>query len=307
VANGVINQKILVVGSANVDLVFRTAKLPRTGETVLGDSFSTHPGGKGANQAVAIGRLGATVDFVGCVGSDAFGTSIDSSLTSAHVGIKHLAKVDDVSTGTAGIYVDDQGRNMIVVAAGANCRITADQVRVAIEEVSPAIVLTQLETPEPAVLAAAQCRRFVLNPAPVRDIPDEVLRRCYLITPNETELEALTGIPASDIDSCRAGCRKLLERGAENVIVTLGERGCYWQSATNGGHFPAPHVDPIDTTAAGDVFNGALVRCLAKEMPFEESIQFANVAAAISTTRHGAQESAPDLETVTTFLAQSTK
>jgi ribokinase len=278
---------VLVVGSANMDLVFRTARMPSPGETLLGGQFATHPGGKGANQAVAIGRLGGAVSFVGKVGSDAFGVALRQSLTEATVNVDFL-QISEAPTGTAGIFVDDAGQNMIVVAPGANAEVSAEEVRIALQTLRPSVTLAQLEIPLEAVLAAAQADRFILNPAPARQLPDDLLDRCFALTPNEFELQALTGI-----DSTEEAAKRLLDRGVQNVIVTLGEQGSYWVSASGGLHFPVPLVSPIDTTGAGDAFNGALAMFLAEGQDLANAIPLANCVGALATTRPGAQEAMP--------------
>lgn len=291
---------ILVVGSANADHVFRGPRLPLPGETVLGDSFAIFPGGKGANQAVAAGRLGADVSFVGSMGQDADGDMLLAGLQEAGVDTRFVWRRAE-PTGAAGIFVDENGRNMIVAAPGANALVTAEEVETALRSAQPEWVLCQLEVPMPAMVAASTGPKFVLNPAPARAVPEEVLSRCFAIVPNETELEALTGIAPTDEASCRAGAAKLLEKGVENVIVTLGERGAQW--VWNGGSriYGAPSVKAIDTTAAGDVFCGALVSFLSFGRQMDEAIHWANRAAALSTTRLGAQSSAPTREEVERF------
>lgn len=282
---------VLVVGSANMDLVFRTARMPQPGETLLGGQFATHPGGKGANQAVAIGRLGGAVRFVGRVGRDGFGESLRHSLVEAGVSVEHL-RVSEAPTGTAGIFVDDAGQNMIVVAPGANGEVTPEDVFAAMQ--TPAdVVLAQLEIPLAAVAAAASAERFILNPAPACPLPDGVLARCFALTPNESELAALTG--GADLS---AGCARLLDLGVENVIVTLGERGSYWASRAGGRSFAAPVIQPVDTTAAGDAFNGALAMFLAEGRELANAIPLANCVGALATTRAGAQGSMPSREEV---------
>lgn len=284
---------VLVVGSANMDLVFGTRRMPAPGETVLGLSFATHPGGKGANQAVAIGRLGGEVSFAGCVGSDAFGAELRAGLVAASVGVEHLG-VWEGPSGTAGIFVDDEGRNMIVVAPGANDAVSPARVDAALGALDPDVALAQLEVPLPPVEAASRAKRFILNPAPARPLPDSLLAGCFALTPNESELRALTGIEATDEDACRAAAHRLLDRGVQNVVATLGDRGCYWASAEGERHFPAPPVAAVDTTAAGDAFNGALALFVAEGRDLANALALANCVGALSVTRRGAQASMPD-------------
>jgi ribokinase len=286
---------VVVVGSVNMDLVFRSERLPKPGETLLGHGFTTHPGGKGANQAVAIARLGGVVEFVGAVGDDAFGVALRAGLVAAGVGVGALRTVEAESSGTAGILVDDAGMNSIVVAPGANGRVSAEQVREACQGAD--VVLAQLEIPLEAV-AAIDVPKFILNPAPARPLPDDLLARCFALTPNETEAGILTGITPTDDASALASGRRLLEKGVENVIITLGARGCYWVSARGGRHFPPLAVQAVDTTAAGDAFNGALAWFVASGWEFEKAITWANAVGALSTTRRGAQESMPEFGAV---------
>ncbi len=287
---------VLVVGSANMDLVFRCARIPRAGETLLGGEFSTHPGGKGANQAVAIGRLGGSVSFVGAVGVDGFGGVLRESLSGAGVSVAWLESRADLATGAACIVIDDAGMNSIVVAPGANAGVTPGRVTEALRATGAKVALAQLEIPLEAVEAAAAADRFILNPAPAQPLPVELLATCYLLTPNETETEALTGIDPDSDEACLRAGRELLERGVQNVVITLGARGAYWISATEGRAFPAPTVDVVDTTAAGDAFNGALAMFLAEGRELANAIPLANCVGALSTTRRGAQESMPTLE-----------
>jgi len=282
--------RILVVGSANADLVFRSPRFPRPGETVIGTDYQIHPGGKGANQAVAAARLGASVAFCGCVGGEAHGELLRASLEEAGVDTTHL-RVVDAPTGTAGIIVEEGGANMIVVHPGANARLTSDDVALAMRHVQPSVVLAQLEIPLEAVQAAAEHPFFILDPAPAQELPAELLARCQIITPNETELFALCQAPSRE-----AAVHELLARGAKNVIVTLGEEGCLWATASEIKHLASPRVKAVDTTAAGDAFAGALAHFLVSGQEMEQAIRQAMRVAAISVTRHGAQESMPTAE-----------
>ncbi len=296
---------IAVVGSANLDLVFRSSVLPRPGETLLGGSFATHPGGKGANQAVAAARLGGPVSFVGAVGKDANGEVLAASLSGAGVDVTYLAHLEGVASGTAAILVGEDAQNMIVVAPGANNRVRPEAVRAAIASIQPSIVLAQLEIPLESVVAASESgARFILNPAPARDLPDDLLRRVDVLTPNETELEVLTGIAPVDDEACLRACHQLLERGVTNVVVTLGDRGSFWARREDHASFAALKIQPIDTTAAGDAFNGALAWRLALGDPLSAAIPMANAVGAFSATRHGAQEAMPTLEELNAFVAK---
>ncbi|MBL8059546.1 MAG: ribokinase [Chthonomonas sp.] len=293
--------KVAVVGSANLDFVFRCPELPRPGETLLGGSFSTHPGGKGANQATAIAALKGSVQFVGCVGDDPEGEFLVTTLSEAGVGIERLQVIQGRRTGTACVLVSDSSSNMIVVAPGANNEVSSAQVTSAHGHIKPDIVLCQLEIPIASVTAAAQVDRFILNPAPAQPLSSELLARCFVLTPNESELESLTGIRPDTLEDCEKAAKPLLEAGVQNVIITLGSRGCSWASESGVTHFPSRKVDAIDTTAAGDAFNGALAHFLAEGRTILEAIPLANAVAAISTTKVGAQESMPSMGELQAF------
>lgn len=294
--------KVLVVGSANLDLVVNCERFPQAGETLLGGEFSTHPGGKGANQATAAARLGPGVAFAGCVGRDSFGNVLESSLEESKIKLAHLHRLD-APTGIASILVDAAGDNTIVVAPGANSLITAEQVDKAISDLQPTVVLAQLEIPLEAVLQASQHERFILNPAPARSLPEELWQRCFLMTPNETETRVLTGIAPIDEASCARAAREFFARGVQNVIITLGAQGCYFAHPSGGRHFATPSVDAVDTTAAGDAFNGALAYFLAEGQEFADAIPMASAYAALSTTKIGAQESMPTRKALDDFRA----
>ncbi len=292
------NPLVAVVGSTNLDLVFVSPNLPRPGETVMGGSFNTHPGGKGANQAATIAKIGGNVSFIGCIGKDAYGASLRQSLESVGVQTQFLREDESLPSGTAAILVGEHGSNMIVVAAGSNKSVAADHVRSAIANARPEVVLAQLEIPVEAVMAASEAPFFVLNPAPACDLSDELLSKCNTITPNETETEFLTGVAPVDEDSCRTASCILLEKGIRNIVITLGERGSYWATPKTGKHFAPPSVKAVDTTGAGDAFSGALAWFLAEGREFGNAVPLANCVAALSTTKHGAQSSMPDLVSV---------
>ena len=284
---------IAVVGSANLDLVFRTPSLPLPGQTLLGGEFQTHLGGKGANQAVAIARLEGSVSFVGCVGADANGLVLRTGLESSGVDTSHLQAKDGTASGTAGILVGDDGMNMIVVAPGSNFSVTPQMVRESLTALAPKIVLAQLEIPIESVAAASEFGMFVLNPAPAREIPLSILSRCAILTPNETELAQLSGMPTESVGECELACRVLLDAGVQNVVVTMGSRGSLWANPAGAEHFPAATVTPVDTTAAGDAFNGGLCQFLAEGREMSNAIALANCVGALATTKHGAQEAMP--------------
>jgi len=293
-------RRVLVVGSANVDFTVAASRLPRVGETVSGGTLLVNHGGKGANQAVAARRLGAEVRFVACVGDDASGRDIRAALQAEGVGVDGVMVTGDAATGTALIVVDQQGRNQIVVAPGANWRLSADHVRSRAEDFAWAqVVLCQLETPLDTLdVALGEARRrglvTVLNPAPVRDgISDDVWRRVDYLTPNEGEAARLSGVPVEDVPSAGAAARVLRERGVGTVIVTLGVQGSIACTAGGDVRTEAFPVNAVDTTAAGDSFNGALGTALAAGDALPDALRFASAAAALACTRRGAQPSLP--------------
>jgi ribokinase len=290
--------KVVVVGSANMDLVVRTTRFPAPGETVMGSDFANFPGGKGANQAVAAGRLGGNIAFVGKVGSDAFGDQLIQSLAASGVGTDMVLR-DEGTSGIAIITLDEQAQNTIVVAAGANWRLTPDEARAAVAKLQPDVVLAQLEVSLEAVEAAfdaAPDAIKILNPAPAQALPLSLLDKCDYVTPNETEAEALSGVRPTDKRSCDGVAHLLFEKGVRNVIVTMGSMGCYYHNGESGRMFEPMQVFPIDTTGAGDAFNGALAHFLAVGRPIEESLHLANYTGALSTLRPGAQDAMPTIE-----------
>jgi ribokinase len=285
--------RVMVVGSANMDFVFHCDRLPAPGETLLGGQFGTSPGGKGANQAAAIGRLGGNVDFVGKVGSDAFGIAVLSSLTSLGVRTDETLITPESPTGVAGVIVAADGQNSIVVAPGANQMLTAAEVTRALARCIPTVVLAQLEIPLSAVRACIGSARFVLNPAPAIELSDALLSGVHVLTPNETEAKTLTSVNPTDGQTCIRAAGKLHDRGVAAVILTLGSRGCFVSDSHRTEHFEAPRVETIDTTAAGDAFSGALAHFLAQGRDLWNAAQLANLVGALSTTVTGAQVSMP--------------
>lgn len=291
--------KIAVLGSSNADMVIRVPHLPVPGETVLGGDFKVTPGGKGANQAVAASRVGGTVSFIGRVGNDLFGDQALTALKKEGINIDSTVKDMSASTGIAQIVVDENGLNYITVAPGANLNLSEEDVNNAREIILGCdILLMQLEVPIQTVRYAAKMAfskkvKVILNPAPALALDDELLSYISVLTPNKLEAESLTGISITDDRSVELAGRILLERGLVKVIITLGAKGA--MVIDNGGaeHVPPFRVKPVDTTAAGDVFNGALAVALAEGKNFYESVRFANAAAALSTTRIGVQAGIP--------------
>jgi len=300
--------RVCVIGSANVDYALALPRLPRTGETVSGGTLLVSHGGKGANQAVAARRLGAEVRLVGAVGEDAAGAEVRDRLTALGIGTDGLASVAGVATGTALVLVDAEGRNQIGVAPGANHRLSVEMASAHAGSIHWADVLVcQLETPLPVVRwALAEARRHrvvtVLNPAPGRELSDDVLGLVDYLTPNAGEAAALAEMEVADPESARHAATRLLGRGVGTVAVTLGEQGALVCAAGLAAHFPAFPVRALDTTAAGDAFTGALAVGLAAGGTLEQAIPLANAAAALTCTRSGAQDSLPDRATVEDFL-----
>ena len=292
-------KSILVVGSSNTDMVIKANHFPVPGETILGGEFFMFPGGKGANQAVAASRLGGNVTFIAKVGSDIFGAQALQQFKNEKINTLFIITDKENPSGVALITVDAKGENTIVVAQGANGALLPTDIQRADKEIEHAdIVLMQLEIPIETVLHVASRtnrykRKLILNPAPARQLPDEVLNGLFIITPNESEAEILLGVKITDINSVKMAAKKLYDKGVANVVITLGAEGAYIYNTDGGRLIPTKKVTPVDTTAAGDVFNGALAVAISENKSLDEAVEFANCAAAISVTRMGAQASAP--------------
>ena len=293
------NQSIVVLGSTNTDMVIKTTKLPQPGETILGGDFLMNPGGKGANQAVAAARLNGNVTLVAKTGEDLFGSQARKLFQAEKLNTDFLFTDPESPSGIALITVDEQAENCIVVAPGANARLLRADVDKAAEAIRNAgITLMQLEVPLDTVCFAAEIafkagKKVILNPAPAQSLPDKLLKMLYLITPNETEAELLTGVPVTDASSAETAARRLLGKGVQVVVVTLGSKGALLVTAEQCQLIPTFKVKALDTTAAGDCFNGALAVAIAEGADLVSAITFANKAASISVTRMGAQASAP--------------
>jgi len=291
--------KILVIGSSNTDMVIKTKKLPVPGETILGGTFLMNPGGKGANQAVAAARLGGKVRFITKRGNDLFGNQTVGLLMRENIDTDYIVKDPNLPSGVALITVDADGENSIVVAPGSNGNLLKEDIPVSVfESEKTEILLLQLEIPIDtvewsAVTASEHDIRVILNPAPACKLPENLLRHTWLITPNETEAETLTGVKITDISSAERAADVLRKSGVKNVIITMGETGAYVSSDKFTGLVPGFKVIPVDTTAAGDVFNGALAVAIAEGKALKDAVTFANKAASIAVTRMGAQASAP--------------
>ncbi len=293
------HHQITVIGSINTDMVVRTPMLPKPGQTIVGGEFFMTAGGKGANQAVAAARLGAKVAMVGKVGADVFGDSAIDRLESEGIDTSLVSREGERPSGVALISVDDSGENHIVVAPGANESVDCEHIERAFTEIPHAsLVLLQLEIPLKAVkhavtLARKKECRIILDPAPARQLPSSLVAGAYLLTPNETEAEILTGINVSDENSASEAAAGLLAAGATNVAITLGAGGVLLATGENTRLFPALDVNAVDTTAAGDCFNGSLAVALTRGLSLENSVEFACRAASIAVTRLGAQEAMP--------------
>lgn len=292
-------QQILVVGSSNTDMVIKAAHLPRPGETILGGTFFMNPGGKGANQAVAIARLGGAVTFICKTGSDIFGHQSQQLFEEEGINTSYVFSDSENPSGVALITVDEKAENCIVVASGANANLLPSDLAKAEEAIEQAdLVLMQLEVPMETVrfvanIAWQKGKKVILNPAPAHPLPADLLRHLYLITPNETEAEMITGVKITDESSAGEAARLLSEMGVQHVIITLGSKGALIYSDGKAEMVPALKVEAVDTTAAGDVFNGALTVALSEGRSLKEAARFACKASAISVTRVGAQSSAP--------------
>lgn len=293
------SKPIIVVGSSNTDMVIKAEKFPQPGQTILGGEFFLFPGGKGANQAVAAARLGGNVIFIAKVGNDIFGEQAVQQFKREGIVTDYVAKDPNHPSGVALITVDNKGENTIVVAQGSNGTLSPDDVKRAEREFEKAeIILTQLETPLPTILHVAKLsgkfrNKMILNPAPAASLPEDLFPYLYLITPNETETEILTGIKVEDNESLKAASEKLKQKGVANVIITMGSEGAYLSDDKGGKLIPTQKVRAVDSTAAGDVFNGAIAVALSENYALADAVEFANQAAAISVTKMGAQASAP--------------
>jgi ribokinase len=301
-------QGVLVIGSSNLDLVVTAKRFPNPGETIFGKKFEMFPGGKGANQAVCAARLGCRTTFIGKMGNDDFREKLSSILIEAGVDIKNLLVDSNEHTGTALITVDDTGQNQIIVISGSNMKLSPKDIEQKSALFSAAtVVLAQLEIPietvvQVAELASKNHALFILNPAPAASLPERLFPLIDFITPNENELELLSGIKIVDDSSIKHASEKLMQKGVRNIIVTLGKRGAMLVNHSCAKLFPAKKVKVVDSTAAGDAFNGAFASSISDGHSIEESIEFANKVASISVTRMGAQSSMPFLNEIKDLL-----
>ncbi|WP_321329397.1 ribokinase [uncultured Ilyobacter sp.] len=299
--------KILVVGSINMDLVTRASKSPRIGETILGKDFKQIPGGKGANQAVAVARLGSDVSLIGMVGEDSFGDTLLSVIKKDGVDISGVGRCRDRSTGIATIVVDDDANNSIIVVPGANFEIEKEDIDANIKLYENSeIVVHQLETPLDIVeyslkISKKLGKTTILNPAPAKAMSDEIIKNVDYLIPNETELELLSGVPVKTKEDILKACRKIMTKGVKKLIVTLGSKGAIYVDGEGSREFGVYKVDAVDTTAAGDSFIGGFTAALSKGESIEKAMDFATKVGAITVTREGAQTSLPTLDEVMNF------
>ncbi len=303
-------KRICVIGSINMDLVTVTPRFPRPGETLTGDSFGTFPGGKGANQAVACGRLGAEVAMIGKLGDDIFRRQYEEAFRAAGVGLDGIAVENGESTGLAIIEVDRAGENHIIIIPGANARMTPEVIErnSRIMEQSD-IFLLQLEIPMETVEAAAETAHrlgkvVILDPAPARELPVSIYRHVDYITPNETEVEILSGIAVRDAESALRAGRELCGRGVGTAVIKAGRQGAFVVRDDKVEHVPGFEVAVVDTTAAGDSFNGGLAVALARGYPLSRAVRFANAVGALSTTAKGAQTAMPENSAVEALIVR---
>lgn len=299
--------KIIVIGSSNTDMVVKTNRFPVPGETIIGGDFFMFAGGKGANQAVAAVRAGGNVTFICAVGDDVFGKSALKGYEDEGIVVSEAKIVKGSASGVALITVNSEGENEIVVASGTNALLSPAYVSSVLKGMdTDAFILTQLETPIETISYLAQYSRLtgqplIINPAPAQLLSDDILDGLFLITPNETEIEILTGITIVDAASMEEAATILLKKGVQNVIITLGSKGAFLMNKASRLIIPSYKVSAMDTTAAGDVFNGVLTVCLSQNKDWQESIAYANKAAALSVTKMGAQGSAPFIEEIDQF------
>lgn len=299
---------ITIVGSSNTDMIIKVGHLPKPGETILGGEFTKAAGGKGANQAVAAARAGGNVNFIAKVGDDIFGETAIKGFIAAGINVESVIVDKEAPSGIAQIFVADDGENCIAVASGANAKLSIEDIINSADKIKQSkILLTQLETPIATVTEAVRIAKengliVILNPAPAAPLSDELLANLSVITPNETEADMLTGIFATDEESAADCSDVLIAKGVESVIITMGYKGAFVNNKGEKYFVPGYKVKAVDSTAAGDVFNGALSVALSQDRDFKEAVKFANAAAALSVTKLGAQPSVPTLAEINSFL-----
>lgn len=300
---------IVIIGSANTDMITRVKKIPKPGETVLGGTFMTAQGGKGANQAVAASRAHGKVKFIASLGNDSFGEQAIQQYTHENIDISHMVRDPKLPSGVALIFVAEDGENAIAVASGANANLLPKHIehnKAVIE--SAEIILLQLETPietieKSVAIAHAAGVPIILNPAPAQMLEKNILKKITYLTPNKHEAGQLSGVPINDSASAEKAATALLESGVNHVIITLGDQGALVATSERMNKVPCRHVKAVDTTAAGDTFNGALAVALSEKKSLLDAVAFANTAAALSVTQVGAQPSIPTRSAIDLLLA----
>lgn len=296
--------EIVIIGSLNMDLSVKVARIPEPGETITGSGLVINAGGKGANQAVACARLGRKVTLVGKVGRDDFGREMTRNLDSQGVETGHILTAEHSPSGTAMIMVDAKGENCIVVSPGSNDELTPEDIVTSEDLIKTGkILLLQLEIPLETVLQSIRIAHkynipILLNPAPARELPDAIFAHLTFLVPNETETKILTGIDVTDDRSAQTAADRLMQRGVKNVVITLGDKGAYIASEGYSKHIPALKIIPVDSTAAGDAFIGGLAATQVEGATLEESVRFACCVGALAATKFGAQSSLPSLQEV---------
>jgi ribokinase len=299
--------KIVVIGCLHTDFTVKVKTIPRIGESVLGKSFKRSPGGKGANQAVAAARLGADVVLIGRVGADVFGKELIKNLRENGIDTKYIIEDSETYTGLALIMVDEDGDNILAVASGADMRIRKEDIDRAEEIIKLSdILLIQLETPLQIVeyainIAFNKGVKVLLNPAPAQKMSKDLLKKVYVLIPNEKEAELLSNVKIKDLNSSKISAKKLLENGTENIVITLGKNGSIIATKEETVHINGLNVNAIDTTGAGDAFCGALAVALSSGKELKEAVIYANYAGALATTKIGAQEALPTKEELENF------
>ncbi|SHJ80804.1 ribokinase [Tepidibacter formicigenes] len=303
-------KKIAVIGSLNMDLVVNVEKMPKVGQTVIGSNFKEVPGGKGANQAVAMARLGGKVYMIGKVGNDGFGKTLIDSLKKDEINVDYIKKEENTPTGVALITVNKDADNSIVVAPGANYKLSKEDIDDSIKVLEEcSIVVLQLETPIDTVKYVLEKSKSlnkytILNPAPAIKLEDEIIKHVDLLTPNETELEILSGVEIKKEEDILIAAKVLIDKGVKELIVTLGEKGSLYINKDTYKMHKSYKVKAVDTTAAGDSFTGAIAVALVNKKNIEESIDFASKVGALSVTKEGAQSSLPYLKEVIDFKGE---
>jgi ribokinase len=299
--------KIVVIGCLHTDFTVKVKTIPRIGESVLGKSFKRSPGGKGANQAVAAARLGADVVLIGRVGADVFGKELIKNLRENGIDTKYIIEDSETYTGFALIMVDEDGDNILAVASGADMRIRKEDIDRAEEIIKLSdILLIQLETPLQIVeyainIAFNKGVKVLLNPAPAQKLSKDLLKKVYVLIPNEKEAELLSNVKIKDLNSSKISAKKLLENGTKNIVITLGKNGSIIATKEETVHINGLNVNAIDTTGAGDAFCGALAVALSSGKELKEAVIYANYAGALATTKIGAQEALPTKEELENF------